>query len=149
MGTNYRAKISKKNKYWISKHRFYEIEHHCLQYKEWEDEYKTLKAQSVKGVDYDGMPHGTNVGNPTQSTGMRMAELSTKMDLVKDTVAESDQIVIEQHGKESSIYKHLLVAVTNEGISYNYLNMVMHIPVSEKVYYAARRRFYWLMSQKI
>lgn len=149
MGTNYRAKISKKNKYWISKHRFYEIEHHCLQYKEWEDEYKTLKKQGVKGVEYDGMPHGTNVGNPTEAIGMRMAELSAKMDLIKNTVEESDRVVIEKHGKEKSIYKHLLVAVTNEGISYNYLNMIMDIPVSEKVYYEARRRFYWLMSQKI
>lgn len=149
MGTNYRAKISKKNKYWISKHRFYEIEHHCLQYKEWEDEYKTLKKQGVKGVEYDGMPHGTNVGNPTQNVGMRMAELSSKMDLVKDTVAECDQEVMAKEGKDKSIYNHLLVAVTNEGISYNYLNMVMNIKVGEKVYYAARRKFYWLMSQKI
>lgn len=149
MGTNYRAKISKKNKYWISKHRFYEIEHHCLQYKEWEDEYKTLKKQGVKGVEYDGMPHGTNAGNPTMNVGMRMAELSSKMDLVKDTVAECDEEIKEKEGEENSIYNHLLVAVTNEGISYNYLNMVMHIRVSEKVYYAARRKFYWLMSQKM
>ena len=32
-----RAEVSKKNKYYISKHRYYELKHFCLQYKEWED----------------------------------------------------------------------------------------------------------------
>ena len=147
MGTNYRAKISKKNKYWISKHRFYEIEHHCLQYKEWKDEYSTLSTQGVSGVDYDGMPHGTNVGNPTEGAGLRLAILKNKIDTVDETVGEIDD-EITKAGKPS-FKKHLLVAVTNEGISYNYLDMVMGIPVGEKTYYAARRKFYWLMSQKI
>ena len=147
MGTNYRAKISPKNKYWISKHRFYEIEHHCLQYKEWEDEYLALSTQGVSGVDYDGMPHGTNVGDPTASAGARLAVLKQKMDLVEETVREIDNEIVKKGNK--TIFNHLLVAVTNEGISYNYLDMVMGIPVGEKTYYAARRKFYWLMSQKI
>lgn len=147
MGTNYRAKISKKNKYWISKHRFYEIEHHCLQYKEWEDEYNSLSGQGISGVDYDGMPHGTNVGDPTANAGTRLAILKQKMDLVEETVREIDDEIVKKGNK--TIFNHLLVAVTNEGISYNYLDMVMGIPVGEKTYYAARRKFYWLMSQKI
>lgn len=147
MSTTYRAKISKKNKYWISKHRFYEIQHHCLQYKEWKDEYLVLSTQGVSGVDYDGMPHGTNVGDPTASVGMRMSALREKIDTVEDTVDEIDKEIIGKGNK--SIKRHLLAAVTNEGISYNYLDMVMGIPVGEKTYYAARRKFYWLMSQKM
>ena len=141
MGTNYRAKISKKNKYWISKHRFYEIEHHCLQYKEWKDEYKTLSIgiQGVSGVDYDGMPHGTNVGNPTETVGMRMAILKGKIDTVEKTAEEADP----------ELAKYILKAVTNEGISFNYLKMVMGIPCEKDMYYNRRRKFYWLMSQRM
>lgn len=141
MGTNYRAKISKKNKYWISKHRFYEIEHHCLQYKEWKDEYKTLSIsiQGISGVDYDGMPHGTNVGNPTETVGMRMAILKGKIDTVEKTAEEADP----------ELAKYILKAVTNEGISFNYLKMVMGIPCEKDMYYNRRRKFYWLMSQRM
>lgn len=139
MGTNYRAKISKKNKYWISKHRFYEIEHHCLQYKEWKDEYLALSTQGIKGVDYDGMPHGTNVSNPTENVGMRMAMLKDKIDLVEKTAEEADP----------SLAKYILKAVTNEGISFNYLKMVMGIPCEKDMYYNRRRKFYWLMSQRM
>ena len=139
MGTNYRAKISKKNKYWISKHRFYEIEHHCLQYKEWKDEYFALSTQGVSGVDYDGMPHGTNVGNPTETVGMRMAVLKGKIDTVEKTAEEADP----------ELAKYILKAVTNEGISFNYLKMVMGIPCEKDMYYNRRRKFYWLMSQRM
>ena len=139
MGTNYRAKISKKNKYWISKHRFYEIEHHCLQYEEWKDEYFTLSTQGVSGVDYDGMPHGTNVGNPTETVGMRMAILKGKIDTVEKAAEEADP----------ELAKYILKAVTNEGISFNYLKMVMGIPCEKDMYYNRRRKFYWLMSQRM
>ena len=33
--TDIRPEISKKNKYWISRHRYYELKHFCMQYREW------------------------------------------------------------------------------------------------------------------
>lgn len=139
MSTRYRAKISKKNKYWISKHRYYEIAHHCMQYKEWKDEYKTLSAQTINGVNYNGMPHGTDVGNPVQNQGMRMAMLRDKMELIEKTADDADPI----------IGKYILLAATNEGISFNYLKMVMQMPCEKDMYYDRRRKFYWLMSQRM
>lgn len=47
---NIRAELSSKNKYWISKNRYYELKYFCLQYNEWKDicnaldEYSTAKA---------------------------------------------------------------------------------------------------------
>lgn len=139
MGTRYRAKISKKNKYWISKHRYYEIVHFCLQYKEWKDEYTALSNQGIRAVEYDGMPHGTEVGQPTESMAVRLAQLRDKIDVVEKTVMDTEP--------ELAIY--LLNAVTNEGVTYNYLRQIMGIPCGKNVYYEARRKFYWLMSQKI
>lgn len=42
MGTVIRAEISKKGKWWISKHRYYELKHYCLQYKEMKEELESL-----------------------------------------------------------------------------------------------------------
>lgn len=138
MGTKYRAEISKKNKYWISKHRFYELSHYCMQYNEWKDEYKTLESQSPKGVNYDGMPHGTDVGNPTESIGMRMVELRNKMETIEKTAEETDPILA----------KYILKAVTNEDVTFNYLKQFMDMPCEKDMYYDRRRKFYWLMSKR-
>ena len=40
MGTNIRPEISERNPYWISKHRYYELKHFCLQYNGWASAYK-------------------------------------------------------------------------------------------------------------
>ena len=138
MGTNYRAEISKKNKYWISKHRFYEISHYCLQYNEWKDEYTTLSRQGISGVEYDGMPHGSDVGNPTEHAGIRLAELKTKMETIERTAEETDPVLA----------KYILKAVTNEDVTFNYLKQFMNIPCEKDMYYDRRRKFYWLMSKK-
>lgn len=138
MGTKYRAEISKKNKYWISKHRFYELSHYCMQYNEWKDEYKTLATQSIKGVAYDGMPHGTDVSNPTETIGMRMVELKNKMEVIEKTAEETDPILA----------KYILKAVTNEDVTFNYLKQFMDMPCEKDMYYDRRRKFYWLMSQR-
>lgn len=138
MGTNYRSQISKKNKYWISKHRFLEISHHCMQYNEWKDEYRTLESQLLKGVEYGGMPHGTDVGNPTETVGMRMAELKTKIERVENVAKEADPVLA----------KYILKAVTNEDVTFNYLKQFMDIPCEKDMYYDRRRKFYWLMNQR-
>lgn len=46
MGTTIRAKISSNNKWWISRHRYYELKHFCMQYWDWKKEIEAL----------DGMP---------------------------------------------------------------------------------------------
>ena len=42
MGTVIRPEITKKNKYWIEKHRYYELKHFCLQYPIWRKAYAAL-----------------------------------------------------------------------------------------------------------
>ena len=35
MPTEIRPELSKKNKYWIPKHRYYELKHFVMQYPQW------------------------------------------------------------------------------------------------------------------
>lgn len=133
-----RPELSKSNEFWISKHAFYTAYHYALQYNEWRDEYEQITG-GPRGVSYTGMPHGSGVGNPTEVAGMRSAELSTKMQLIEETAQRADPVIA----------KYILKAVTNEGITYDYLRGIMGIPCGHNQYYRARRRFYYLLSEQI
>lgn len=139
MSTKYRPEVSRKNEYWISKHRYYEISHMCFQYKEWKDEYKALSERGVSAVKYDGMPHGTNISDPTFEQAARMEALLSKMKLVEETAIEADPVLA----------RYILTAVTDENVTYNYLQQVMKMPCGKNMYYRSRRKFYWLMSRKL
>ena len=135
--TKIRAELSRKNKYWISKHRFYELYHFCLQYKEWKDEYSTLDGK--KAINMDGMPHGTSVGSPTENLAIRRAMLSEKMHLVESVASEADP----------ALAKFILKGVTEEGITFTYLQMRMDMNCAPGTYYDRRRRFFWLLDKKV
>lgn len=136
--TTVRAELSKKNEFWISKHAFYTAYHYALQYGEWRDEYERVSG-GVRAVNYDGMPHGNDVGNPTESAAIRAAELSAKMELIERLAQRAD----------ADIWKYILKAVTNEGVTYDYLRGIMGIPCGHNQYYRARRRFYYLLSKHL
>lgn len=46
MGTTIRPEPSKKNEFWIDKHRYYELKHFCLQYPVWKKAWLALKNVS-------------------------------------------------------------------------------------------------------
>lgn len=51
MATVIRAELSKNNKYWISKHRYYELKHFCLQYPEWQKEHSPTKRELITLIE--------------------------------------------------------------------------------------------------
>lgn len=126
------------HKYEISKNRFRELYYFCLQYQEWKDQIQYLSPE-YKETSQDGMPRGGNISNQTQDIAIRRAELSQKCELIEQTAIEADP----------DIYQYIIKAVTNESITYKYLLMMMGIPCGKRMYYERRRKFYWLLSQKI
>lgn len=134
MATLIRAKISEKNKYWIDKHRHYELKHFCLQYPDWKRAY----------VNLDGFRGGSDnmqsrINRPSDPTG-KAVELRNlyleRMDLVKRMAYEADQ----------ELGSYIFIAVT-EGLSYTYLKTKLAIPCGRDMYYDRYRRFFWLLSQ--
>lgn len=132
-----RVRAEHKGKWAMSKHEFYAAYHFALQYNGWKDRRESIIG--LHSVAADGQPHGTKLGNPTESQGIKAAELSEKMDLIESLVKET----------APDIYKWLLKAVTNEGITFAYLSGIMDIPCGKKYYYERRRKFYYLLAQKI
>lgn len=135
MGTVIRAEISKKNKYWISKHRYYELKHFCLQYREIKEELAGLITVPGSFVDISGKRSFD--GDRTGDTAVRRAYLTKRLDLIEQTALETD----------GDIYQWLLKGVT-EGYSYEYLRSVLGLPCSRDVYYDRYRKFFWLISRK-
>lgn len=126
-------------KYNISKHRFLALYHHALQYREWKDElkykYNTIKAVSVSG---DVL---TASGNSDQTGDAAIAIMDIKNKI--STIEESAMLA------DKDLYEYILKSVTEEHVTFNYLQTHMNIPCSANTFYDRRRRFYWILSSKV
>lgn len=47
MATRIRPELAENNKYWISKHRYYELKHYCLQYPLWKSAYAAFDDTDI------------------------------------------------------------------------------------------------------
>lgn len=135
MSTVIRPEVSKKNKYWISRHRYYELKHFCLQYNEW----KKLYLETVPRIQIPKISRVKileNVSDPVGDLAVKRAELAGKMQLVEETAICTDR----------ELYSYILAAVT-EGRPYTYLRTVMDIPCGKDYFYERYRKFFWLLSK--
>lgn len=134
MSTVIRPEISKKSPYYISKHRFYELKHFCLQYPEWVATYNNCKYSRYGSIIYPNS--GSGINDIVAETAILQAGCKTKIELINNIAAQTD----------SALSEYILKAVT-EGVSYTYLRTVMNIPCGKDMFYDRYRRFYWLLSE--
>ena len=134
MGTVIRAEISEKNKYYIDKHRHYELKHFCLQYPNWKRTYAEIDSSSVATSTFGKMPSGNLPGDPTGKRATIKARLGERIERIENVAKEADDY----------IYEYLLKGVT-EGLSYTYLKSRLDIPCGKDMYYDRYRRFFWLL----
>ena len=135
MTTVIRPELSKRNKYWISRHRYYELKHYCLQYNEWKKLYLAM-APSIQSPKISLGEKTEKQNDPAGELATKRAELALKMQLVEETAICTDR----------ELYSYILAAVT-EGRSYTYLKTVMSIPCSKDYFYERYRKFFWLLSK--
>ena len=133
-----RVRPINEKKYEISKHRFWELYHYCLQYNEWKDELK-YKNDTVKSIGITDMPVNRSTSDATAKLAERRVELQRKCELIEQTAIEADP----------DIYQYIIKSVTNDYVSYKYLKQVMNIPCGKDMFYDRRRKFYYLMSRKV
>lgn len=137
MGTEIRPEISDKSKYWIEKHRYYELKHFCLQYPIWKKAHDALDGLSKRPADLElFVKSGQVVGDPTARCGVARAYYAERMKMVEQAAL----------GADAELYPYILRAVT-EGLSYTILKMQVDLPCCKDVYYDRYRRFFWLLSK--
>lgn len=136
MATLIRPEVSEKNKYWIDKHRHYELKHFCLQYPSWKRAYAefddlNMPLSMIERVSTSNLP-----GDPTAKRAIMKAGYSRKMELIEQAAREADKY----------LHDYILRAVT-ENLSYTYLKSKLGIPCSRDMYYDRYRRFFWILNQ--
>lgn len=137
MTTKIRAKISEKSKYWIDKHRHYELKHFCLQYPEWKKAYSDLSDSSMPLSMIERVPTSNLPGDPTTKRAMMKVIYAEKIHMIEKIAREADKY----------LYEYILKAVT-ENLSYTHLKSKMDIPCGKDMYYDRYRRFFWLLSKE-
>lgn len=124
--------------YNISKHRYMELYHYCMQYNEWKEELQDIEG-GLRSPSEGQTTAGSRKSDKTASLAIKRAELSEKCKLIEQTAEETDKILKD----------YILAAVTNEGYTYNYLSTIKGMPCGRRLYYELRRKFYYLISNKI
>lgn len=136
MATVIRAEISEKNKYWIDKHRHYELKHFCLQYPIWKKAYMDLDRVGVSVSAVERIPTNNLPGDPTAKHAMAKAQLTERIEMVENIAREADDY----------LWSYILKAVT-ENLSYTHLKARFDIPCGKDMYYDRYRKFFWLLSK--
>lgn len=136
MATIIRPEISEKSKYWISKHRHYELKHFCLQYPTWKKTYAAIDELSRSAPLTERVQSGNLPGDPTANCVIRKAYYLERINLIEKAAIEADE----------NLYMYILKAVT-EGLSYTYLRTKLAIPCGRDMYYDRYRRFFWILSE--
>lgn len=129
-----RPEVSKKNKYWISKNRQYELKYFCLQYPEWKREYAANGVPSTYKMVQPRVR--TKPTNPTEMAAIKKSILSEKIELIEETAKTVDGL----------LYDYILKGVT-EGLSYSKLKAKHDIPCNKDTYYERYRRFFWTLDK--
>ena len=132
MGTSIRPELAKSNKYWIEKHRYYELKHFCMQYPTW-----TRVLSSIDGLSKrpDLWIFNSDVGDPTARAAIAREYYSDLVKMIQDCAEEADPV----------IGQHILRAVIT-GMSYDTMKARIDIPCCKDVYYDLYRKFFWILN---
>lgn len=135
MSTVIRPEISKQSPYYISKHRYYELRHFCLQYPEWRSAYYSLDGYA-KASSEEKIFTGGAAGDPTASIAVSRIYYLKRMKLVERTAREADAVLAR-----------FLVKCVTEGLSYEQIRAREPIPCGKDFFYETYRRFFWLLDK--
>lgn len=118
-----RSEVSKRNKYYICKNRYYELKYHCLQYGDWKHAYNIIFQM------YD-------VGKDTSKFATDLVFYKTKIETLEKAVMDA----------EPSLYNYILKGVT-QGVSYDHLKTKYDIPCGREMYYDRYRKFFYILDK--
>lgn len=136
MATVIRADISKKNLWYIPKHRYYELKHFCMQYPDWKRELNDLKDISIKSCSDTVVQTGNTYGRPTETYAERMTYFASRIDMVDKAAKLTDDVIGE-----------FVVKGVVRGLSYDAMYALRPIPCCREIYYELYRKFFYILSE--
>lgn len=136
MATAIRPEISEKNKYWIDRHRYYELKHFCLQYPTWKETYRMYENPQISSSSFEQIRSSNVPSDPTSRHAILKAQYGERIDMIEKAAKHADE----------ELHNYILKAIT-EGLSYTYMKTKMDIPCGKDMYYDRYRRFFWILDQ--
>ena len=134
MSTVIRPEVSQKNQYYISRHRYYELKHFCMQYKEFKKAYNSLCEKIPGGV----IQVNKNDGALKEDESFYVRErYLNNINLIEECCRLTDEV----------IGPYILKGVT-EGLPYSYFYTNNNIPCCKDTYYELYRKFFYILSRK-
>lgn len=141
MSTKIRTTISKKNEYYIPKHRQLELVHHCMQYDMWEETYKQIDGYAAHSNFLKEIEGNSKPSDPTAKYAKERLYYMNLMVTLNSAVNEACNF-------DSTLSKYLFRGVT-KGWSYSYMRQKYGIPYCRDSYYKAYRRFFYILDLKL
>ena len=133
-----KSELSQNNKYWIPRHRYFELKHFCLQYTEWKKEYiELLSTYSLPRLSNNKPRLEKRISDHTGEIAIKRLYYAERIKIVENIAIKVDE----------SIYEYLLKGVT-EDKSYTYLKTYCNIPCGKDYYYDRYRYFFWLLDKE-
>lgn len=138
MDQSMKSEVSKSNKYWIERHRYYELKHFCMQFPIWKkmiDQINLYQSHgSLINLDKDKV---TYKNSTIEEIVHEKIIYESKINLIEETAYESDR----------EIGPYILIGVT-KGIPYKILRLNYKIPCCKNTYYNLYRKFFWVLDNK-
>lgn len=127
---------SKKNPYYVSKHRYLELKHFCLQYPEWKKRYRELEESITRSKYYISSGNNKTDHDEVSEMASELAELNRKIRLVEKVAEDTD----------SQLSYYILQAVT-KGCTYEYFQTHYDIPCCRDTFYSRYRKYFSLLNR--
>lgn len=132
-----RMEMSKKSKYYIDKHRKYELIHFCKQYSKWEEALKDVEGWSISPVGQEKVNDGGYVSDPVARAAAVRKFYSDRIDMVDNAAKEADQY----------LWRYIVMGITKD-LTYENLLIFYKIPCSRETYYDRRAKFLWILDKR-
>lgn len=130
-----KPELSKKSQYYLPPHRFYELRHFCLQYRDWKKQLIMLGSKQTPEF-LERFQRASETPNPTERIAVMRAALSENVRIVEQAAKEADK----------ELAPWLLRGVT-EGLSFESLKAQHDIPCERDMYYGRYRKFFWILNR--
>lgn len=138
MSTTIKPELSQDNKYYISKHRYYELLHFCRQYTEFLAEKKRLIDTYVKPSLQPALCLGISAfTDRTEKWAIKLANVDDKIQLIEQTAVDADE----------ALSGYILMSVTS-GLGFDAMKARYDVPCSRNTFYDRYRKFFWLLDQR-
>lgn len=136
MATIIKPELSIKNKYWIEKHRYYELKHFCLQYPIWIKARNAISCYTDSTIKTMAMHSNYSAESIVERSAIQLAWYNERIEMVNCCIKEAN----------NDIFDLLLDGTTNE-LTYDILLTKHNKICSKDTYYRSYRKFFWILNR--